>query len=119
MNGLEFLCNILQDLMFTQDYESDEKFCIPDDRISHLLPTSYQDMIVRVYAKKPELVCKSKHCSNLNIRSLFTLVLSILTFILHNLQVGAISEAFENFQLRTYGIKAQVHATPEKKKRRI
>lgn len=32
------------------------------------------------------------------------------------LQVGAISEAFENFQFRTYGIKAQVHATPEKKK---
>lgn len=39
-----------------QDYESDEKFTIPDDRISHLLPTSYQDMIVKVYAKKPELV---------------------------------------------------------------
>lgn len=32
-------------------------------------------------------------------------------------QVGAISEAFENFQLKTYGIKAQVHPTPEKKKR--
>ncbi|KAL6542230.1 hypothetical protein OROGR_011716 [Orobanche gracilis] len=30
-----------------------------------------------------------------------------------------ISEAFENFQLKTYGIKAQVHATPEKKKRNI
>lgn len=40
----------------SQDYESVEKFTIPDDRISHLLPTSYQDMIVRVYAKKPELV---------------------------------------------------------------
>lgn len=39
-----------------QDYESDEKFTIPDDRVSHLLPTSYQDMIVKVYAKKPELV---------------------------------------------------------------
>ncbi|RVW46471.1 hypothetical protein CK203_010960 [Vitis vinifera] len=70
-----------------QDYESDEKFSISDDRISHLLPTSYQDMIVRVYSKKPELV-------------------------------GAISEAFENFQVKTYGIKAQVHATPEKKIRR-
>ncbi|KAK3033583.1 hypothetical protein RJ639_032431, partial [Escallonia herrerae] len=58
------------------DYESEEKFSIPDDRISHLLPTSYQDMIVRVYSKKPELV-------------------------------GVISEAFENFQLKTYGIKAQ------------
>lgn len=39
-----------------QDYEGDEKFTIPDDRVSHLLPTSYQDMIVKVYAKKPELV---------------------------------------------------------------
>jgi len=34
-------------------------------------------------------------------------------------QVEAVSEAFENFQMRTYGIKAQVHATPEKKKRRV
>ncbi|KAJ7970864.1 deoxynucleoside triphosphate triphosphohydrolase SAMHD1-like [Quillaja saponaria] len=78
--------NPLQSINFFKDYESDEKFMIPDDRISHLLPTSYQDMIVRVYSKKPELV-------------------------------GAISEAFENFQLKTYGIKAQVHATPEKKRR--
>ncbi|KAF3437246.1 hypothetical protein FNV43_RR19999 [Rhamnella rubrinervis] len=79
---------ILPIYMSTQDYESEEKFSIADNRISHLLPTSYQDMIVRVYSKKPELV-------------------------------GAISEAFENFQLKTYGIKAQVHATPEKKKRRV
>ena len=40
-----------------QDYDSDEKFPISDDKISHLLPTSYQDMIVRVYSKKAELVC--------------------------------------------------------------
>ncbi|KAL0421358.1 UNVERIFIED_CONTAM: Deoxynucleoside triphosphate triphosphohydrolase SAMHD1 [Sesamum latifolium] len=33
-------------------------------------------------------------------------------------QVEAVSEAFENFQLKTYGKKAQVHATPEKKKRK-
>ncbi|PON36653.1 HD domain containing protein [Parasponia andersonii] len=80
--------NPLENIHFFKDYESDEKFSISDERISHLLPTSYQDLIVRVYAKKPELV-------------------------------GAISEAFENFQLHTYGIKAQVHATPEKKKRRL
>lgn len=80
--------NPLQRISFFKDYESEEKFSIPDDRISHLLPTCFQDMIVRVYAKKPELV-------------------------------GAISEAFENFQLNKYGIKAQVHATPEKKKRRM
>nr|KYP32641.1 Protein SAMHD1 isogeny [Cajanus cajan] len=72
---------------FFKDYESQEKFTISDDRVSHLLPTSYQDMIVKVYSKKPELV-------------------------------EAISEAFENFQLKTYGIKTQVHPTPDKKKRR-
>ncbi|XVE67943.1 hypothetical protein DITRI_Ditri09bG0028300 [Diplodiscus trichospermus] len=91
------VCNVRIDLTrgrqnplerYHKDYESDEKFPIPDDRISHLLPTSYQDMIVRVYSKKPELV-------------------------------AAVSEAFENFQLKTYGVKAQVHATPEKKKRRL
>ncbi|XP_057984214.1 uncharacterized protein LOC131168637 [Malania oleifera] len=80
--------NPLESVNFFKDYETDEKFSIPDDRISHLLPSSYQDMIVRVYSKKPELV-------------------------------GAVSEAFENFQLKTYGVKAQVHATPEKKKRRM
>nr|ACZ74676.1 putative metal-dependent phosphohydrolase [Phaseolus vulgaris] len=75
-----------QDIVCSQDYESNEKFTIPDDRVSHLLPTSYQDMIVKVYSKKPELV-------------------------------QAISEAFENFQLKTYGIKTQVHSTPQKKRR--
>lgn len=79
--------NPLKSINFFKDYESEEKFNISDDRISHLLPTFYQDMIVRVYSKKPELV-------------------------------AAVSEAFENFQLRTYGTKTQVHATPEKKKRR-
>ncbi|RDX67337.1 Deoxynucleoside triphosphate triphosphohydrolase SAMHD1-like protein [Mucuna pruriens] len=79
--------NPLESIHFFKDYESEEKFTIPDDRISHLLPTSYQDMIVKVYSKKPELV-------------------------------EAISEAFENFQLKTYGIKAQAHSTPQKKKRR-
>lgn len=48
----------LTDILYIQDYDSEEKFSIPDERISHLLPTSYQDMIVRVYSKKPELVCK-------------------------------------------------------------
>ncbi|KAL4354471.1 hypothetical protein GQ457_06G033880 [Hibiscus cannabinus] len=80
--------NPLESINFFKDYDSEEKFPIPDDRISHLLPTSYQDMIVRVYSKKPELVV-------------------------------AVSEAFENFQLKVYGVKAQVHDTPEKKKRRI
>ncbi|CAJ2665439.1 unnamed protein product [Trifolium pratense] len=78
--------NPLESIHFFKDYESDEKFTIPDERISHLLPASCQDMIVRVYSKKPELVEK-------------------------------ISEAFENYQLKTYGIKAQVHSTPTKKRR--
>ncbi|XP_057947916.1 uncharacterized protein LOC131143690 [Malania oleifera] len=79
--------NPLENINFFQDYESDEKFPIQENRISHLLPACYQDMIVRVYSKKPELV-------------------------------EAVSEAFENFQVKQYGRKAQVHATPEKKKRR-
>ncbi|XP_009604054.1 uncharacterized protein [Nicotiana tomentosiformis] len=78
--------NPLERISFFQDYDSFEKFPIKDDRISHLLPACYQDMIVRVYTRKSELV-------------------------------EAVSEAFENFQIRTYGKKTQVHATPEKKKR--
>lgn len=79
--------NPLERINFFKDYESEEKFPISDERISHLLPSSYQDRIVRVYAKKPELVQE-------------------------------ISAAFENMQLKMYGVKAQVHDTPEKKKRR-
>ncbi|XP_073280450.1 uncharacterized protein [Primulina huaijiensis] len=79
--------NPLESISFFKDFESDEKFAVKDDRISHLLPTFYQDTIVRVYSKKPDLV-------------------------------EAVSEAFENFQVKTYGMKAQVHETPEKKKRK-
>ncbi|CAI9752652.1 unnamed protein product [Fraxinus pennsylvanica] len=77
--------NPLESIKFFKDYESEEKFSIPDSGVSHMLPTYYQDMIVRVYSKNPELV-------------------------------GQISEAFENFQLNTYGIKVQVHDTPKKKR---
>uniref|UniRef100_A0A7N0VG95 HD domain-containing protein n=1 Tax=Kalanchoe fedtschenkoi TaxID=63787 RepID=A0A7N0VG95_KALFE len=48
--------NPLQAINFFKDYECDEKFPIQDDRISHLLPVCFQDMIVRVYSKKAELV---------------------------------------------------------------
>ncbi|CAN0892920.1 Deoxynucleoside triphosphate triphosphohydrolase SAMHD1 homolog [Linum grandiflorum] len=74
-------------IKFFQDYSGKDKFNIPMDRISHLVPVVCQDKIVRVYAKKPELV-------------------------------EAVSQAFENFQVKIYGRKAQVCATPEKKKNR-
>ncbi|KAI5074539.1 hypothetical protein GOP47_0010500 [Adiantum capillus-veneris] len=77
----------VQRVHFFKDYESDEKFIIPKERISHLLPDCFEDRIVRVYSKKPDLV-------------------------------DAVSEAFENFQLRMYGIKTQVHGTPNGKRRR-
>lgn len=32
-------------------------------------------------------------------------------------KVEAVSKAFENYQLKTFGRNAQVHETPEKKKR--
>lgn len=44
-------------LLMHQDFESDEKLQIRDVSVSHLLPEFCQDMIVRVYSKKPELVC--------------------------------------------------------------
>uniref|UniRef100_A0A2P2IPZ0 Deoxynucleoside triphosphate triphosphohydrolase SAMHD1 homolog n=1 Tax=Rhizophora mucronata TaxID=61149 RepID=A0A2P2IPZ0_RHIMU len=79
--------NPLQRVKFFKDYESDEKFIIPDHRISQLLPVFYEDKLVRVYSKKPELV-------------------------------EAVSAAFENFQVKTYGEKTQVHETPDSKKRK-
>lgn len=77
----------VQSVHFFKDYESDEKFIIPKERVSHLLPDCFEDRIVRVYSKNPDLV-------------------------------EAVGDAFENFQLKTYGIKAQVHGTPNGKKRR-
>uniref|UniRef100_A0ACD6APZ3 Uncharacterized protein n=1 Tax=Avena sativa TaxID=4498 RepID=A0ACD6APZ3_AVESA len=79
--------NPLESVKFFKDSRCEEKFAITDDRVSHLLPACNQDRIVRVYAKKPELV-------------------------------EAVSEAFENLQLRMYGEKTQVHDTPKKKKKR-
>ncbi|KAF5741064.1 deoxynucleoside triphosphate triphosphohydrolase SAMHD1 isoform X5 [Tripterygium wilfordii] len=76
-----------ESINFFQDYDSELKFRIEDSRVSHLLPAFYQDMIVRVYSKKPELV-------------------------------DAVSEAFENFQVKEYGRKEQIHATPRKGTRR-
>ncbi|KAL8157104.1 uncharacterized protein LOC141672329 isoform X1 [Apium graveolens] len=79
--------NPLESINFFKDYESGEKFPIPDEKISLLLPDCYQDKIVRVYSKKPELV-------------------------------EVVSDAFENFQVKNYGVKTQVHGTPQKKRQR-
>ncbi|KAL6848319.1 hypothetical protein ACP4OV_022447 [Aristida adscensionis] len=80
--------NPLESIKFFKDFGCDDKFAITDDRVSHLLPAYNEDRIVRVYAKKPELV-------------------------------EAVSEAFENLQLRMYGEKTQVHDTPKKKRIRF
>jgi len=80
--------NPLESIKFFKDFGCDEKFPITDDRVSHLLPAYNEDRIVRVYAKKPELV-------------------------------EAVSEAFENLQLRMYGEKTQVHDTPKKRMRSL
>ncbi|XP_048322886.2 uncharacterized protein LOC125420336 [Ziziphus jujuba] len=77
--------NPLESINFFQDFHSDEKFPIQGDHVSNLLPSCYQDMIVRVYSKKPDLV-------------------------------ETVSQAFENFQLETFGKNLQVHATSDKKK---
>ncbi|MCD9638888.1 hypothetical protein HAX54_023060 [Datura stramonium] len=66
-----------------QDYDSFEKFTINDYRVSHLFHACYQDMMVRVYTRKPELV-------------------------------KAVSEAFENFQMKTYGKKSKYMQLLEK-----
>ncbi|KAI9169782.1 hypothetical protein LWI28_017605 [Acer negundo] len=73
--------NPLERVSFFKDYDCHEKFLIQDECISQMLPAVNQDMIVRVYSKKPELV-------------------------------EAISDAFENYQLKMFGMKALVHATP-------
>ncbi|KAK7252370.1 hypothetical protein RIF29_36264 [Crotalaria pallida] len=56
---IDFTCgreNPLERIKFFKDSGSNEKFPITDDSVSHLLPASYQDLIVKVYSKKPELV---------------------------------------------------------------
>ncbi|CAO2204958.1 unnamed protein product [Urochloa humidicola] len=61
--------NPLESIKFFKDFGCDEKFPITDDRVSHLLPAYNEDRIVRVYAKKPELVeAVSKAFENLQVR---------------------------------------------------
>nr|CAB3472538.1 unnamed protein product [Digitaria exilis] len=58
-----------EDVVVSNDFGCDEKFPITDDRVSHLLPAYNEDRIVRVYAKKPELVeAVSKAFENLQVR---------------------------------------------------
>jgi len=96
-----------------QDFGCDEKFPITDDRVSHLLPAYNEDRIVRVYAKKPELV--SEHSFIYLVPTNYNQFHNVGE---HWLQVEAVSEAFENLQLRMYGEKTQVHDTPKKKRMR-
>jgi deoxyribose-phosphate aldolase len=98
-----------------QDSGCEEKFTINEDRVSHLLPACNQDRIVRVYAKKPELVSEENiHAATISYRThQFHFVKSPKSW----LQVQAVSEAFENLQVRMYGEKTQVHDTPTKKRR--
>ena len=44
-------------LCLEQDFDSTEKFSVQKDRVSHMLPETFQDRIIRVYTKKKELVC--------------------------------------------------------------
>lgn len=44
-------------LWLEQDFDSTEKFSVQKDRVSHMLPETFQDRIIRVYTKKKELVC--------------------------------------------------------------
>ncbi|TKW13011.1 hypothetical protein SEVIR_5G072000v4 [Setaria viridis] len=61
--------NPLESIKFFKDFGCDEKFTITDDRVSHLLPAYNEDRIVRVYAKKPELVeAVSKAFENLQVK---------------------------------------------------
>ncbi|KAK2636446.1 hypothetical protein Ddye_031238 [Dipteronia dyeriana] len=73
--------NPLERIKFFKDYDCHEKFLIRDESISQMLPAVNQDMIVKVYSKKPELV-------------------------------KVVSDAFQNFQRKMFGMNAQVHATP-------
>ncbi|KAF6171068.1 hypothetical protein GIB67_023236 [Kingdonia uniflora] len=59
MDQLEFFKDITpQDIVCSQDYDSEEMFSIANDCASHLLPICNEDMIVRVFSKKHELVRK-------------------------------------------------------------
>uniref|UniRef100_A0A0A9D5E1 Uncharacterized protein n=1 Tax=Arundo donax TaxID=35708 RepID=A0A0A9D5E1_ARUDO len=61
--------NPLESIKFFKDFGCDKKFPIIDDRVSHLLPAYNEDRIVRVYAKKPELVdVVSEAFENLQLR---------------------------------------------------
>ncbi|KAK7407259.1 hypothetical protein VNO78_09012 [Psophocarpus tetragonolobus] len=48
--------NPLGRIKFFKEYDGKEKFPITDNCVSHLLPAYCEDVMVRVYSKKPELV---------------------------------------------------------------
>lgn len=76
-NSLVVLLYRRTQCLFSQDYETNDKFTIEDESISHMLPSGHQDMIVRVYSKKPELVSERI----LNIYSVF--IMNLFCLIVH------------------------------------
>ncbi|KAK4357546.1 hypothetical protein RND71_023156 [Anisodus tanguticus] len=64
---LQIASYINEPAQYWMDYDSFEKSHIKVDRVSHLLPACYQDMIVRVYTRKPELFNKDKGLSRHNL----------------------------------------------------
>ncbi|PKA56737.1 hypothetical protein AXF42_Ash012867 [Apostasia shenzhenica] len=97
-------------------YKFCNEFAVPKDRLEYFKDISAQD-----------IVCSQK-ATGLTLREEDVAVSNIKIDLTHGrnnplerisfFKVEAVSEAFENLQLRMYGVKAQVHETPDKKKRR-
>ncbi|PKI55216.1 hypothetical protein CRG98_024507 [Punica granatum] len=89
-------------------YQFCNEYAVPKDKIEHFKKVTAHD-----------IVCSQDYESDEKFTIPDDRISHLLPTSYQDMIVGVIAEAFENFQLKTYGIKAQVHATPEKKKRRL
>ena len=81
--------NPVDSINFFQDYDSMEKFAIPREKVSSLIPETFIERKVRVFCKRSDQE-----------------------------SADALERAFLNFQKRDFGDSLHVHSTPVKKSRK-
>uniref|UniRef100_A0A804L068 HD/PDEase domain-containing protein n=1 Tax=Musa acuminata subsp. malaccensis TaxID=214687 RepID=A0A804L068_MUSAM len=108
--------NIIQRIRRRDLYQFCNEYAVPKDKLEHFKDVTPQDIVCSQKANGVQLKEEDIAVSNVKIdltRGKHNPLESISFF-----KVEAVSEAFENFQLKIYGVKTQVHETPEAKKQR-
>ncbi|CAN4124231.1 unnamed protein product [Withania somnifera] len=113
---LEESRNLIRRIRRRDIYQFCNEFAVPKENLEHFKNVTAQDIICsQDYDSFEKLHVKDDCISHLLPVCYQDMIVRVYTR--EPKLVEAVSKAFENFQMKTYGKKTQVHATPEKKRR--